>query len=86
VTPEIFRFLGQIYQHATQQWAEKLPALSPRMKVSAKILGIMRNLLVYGFEKSGDEIDTQTFFDLAVTHFRDFYQLCWTPCEFDLTG
>ena len=35
----------------------------------------MRNLLVYGFEKAGEQVDTQTFFDLAVTHFRDFYGL-----------
>ena len=36
----------------------------------------MRNLLVYGFEKSGDQTDAQAFFDLAVNHFREFYQLC----------
>jgi len=77
MTPEIFRFLGQMYQHSTQQWVEQLPNLSPRTRVSAKILGIMRNLLVYGFEKSGDQTDSQTFFDLAVTHFREFYQLCF---------
>src|SRR5271170_6453669 len=67
-----------MYQHSTQQWVEQLPNLSPRTKVSAKILGIMRNLLVYGFEKSGDQTDSQTFFDLAVTHFRDFYQACYS--------
>ena len=68
-----------MYQHFTQQWVELLPSLSPRTKVSAKILGIMRNLLVYGFEKSGEQTDSQTFFDLAVTHFQEFYQLCKSP-------
>ena len=79
VTPEIFRLLGQMYQHFTQQWVELLPSLSPRTKVSAKILGIMRNLLVYGFEKSGEQTDSQTFFDLAGTHFQEFYKLCKYP-------
>ena len=65
-----------MYQHFTQQWVELLPSVSPRTILSSKILGIMRNLLVYGFEKSGEQIDSQSFFDLAVTHFRDFYQLC----------
>jgi len=46
------------------------------MKLSAKILGIMRNLLVYGFEKSGDRTDTQSFFGIAVSRFQEFYQLC----------
>jgi hypothetical protein len=74
-----------MYQHTTQQWVEILPSLSQRTKVSAKILGIMRNLLVYGFEKSGEQSDSQAFFDLAVTHFRDFYQLCTIRCNEDLT-
>jgi hypothetical protein len=68
-----------MYQHFTQQWVELLPSLSPQTKVSAKILGIMRNLLVYGLEKSGEQTDSQTFFDLVVTHFQDFYQLCKSP-------
>lgn len=46
------------------------------MKISMKIIGIMRNLLIYGFEKSGDQTDARTFFDVAVRHFQDFYQLC----------
>jgi hypothetical protein len=55
---------------------EQIPATSPQMAVSAKILGIMKNLLVYGFDKAGEQIDSQTFFDLAVTHLREFYQIC----------
>jgi hypothetical protein len=65
-----------MYQHMTSQWIEQLPALSPNMAISAKILGIMRNLLVYGYDRSGEKNDTQGFFDLAVQHLRDFYQFC----------
>lgn len=40
------------------------------------MLGILRNLLVYGFDKSGESTDSQAFFDLAVSHLREFYQIC----------
>lgn len=80
VTPETFRILGEMYQHFTQQWVEALPALSPKAALSAKILGIMRNLLVYGFEKSGEQPDAKTFFDFAATHLRDYYQICNSHC------
>jgi hypothetical protein len=46
------------------------------MNVSAKTLGIMRKVLVYGIEKSGENQDAQTCFDLAVTHVGELYQLC----------
>jgi hypothetical protein len=65
-----------MYQHFTQAWVESLPALSPKAALSAKILGIMRNLLIYGFDKSGEQPNTKVFFDLAATHLRDYYQLC----------
>ena len=71
-----------MYQHMTSQWIEQLPSTSPKMAISAKILAIMRNLLVYGYEKSGEQLDTQAFFDLAVTHLRDFYQLCTSPVPY----
>ena len=53
-------------------------SISPRTKISTKILGIMRNLLVYGFDKSGEQTHSHAFFDIAITHFREFYQLCST--------
>ena|SRR5436305_13908424 len=65
-----------MYQHITSQWIEKLPAVSPKMAISAKILGIMRTLLVYGYERPGEQIDVQGFFDLSVQHLRQFYPLC----------
>lgn len=46
------------------------------MAVSTKILGIMKNLLVYGLEKAGEQADSQLFFDIAVENLRDFYLLC----------
>jgi len=65
-----------MYQHFTQQWVEALPALSPKATLSAKILGITGNLLVYGFDKSGEQPDANAFFDLATAHLHDYYQLC----------
>jgi hypothetical protein len=80
VTPEVFRFLGGVYDHVTRQWVEILPSISPKMFISSKILGIVRNLLVYGYEQSGEQSDTQTFFDLAVNNLSHFYQLCKSIC------
>jgi len=76
VTPQIFRFLGGVYEHVTRTWVGLIPSVSPKMVISSKSLGIMRNLLVYGYEKSGEQSDTQTFFDLAVNNLSHFYQLC----------
>ena len=81
IAPEIFHFLGEMYQHCTRKWVDQLPTLSPIMSVSAKILGIMRYVLVYGIEKSGEHTDTRTFFDLAVTHLGEFYLLCMSDQE-----
>lgn len=65
-----------MYQHFTQVWVAALPTLSRKAALSAKILGIMRNLLIYGFDKSGEQPDTKVFFDLAATHLRDYYRHC----------
>lgn len=74
-----------MYQHMTAQWIEQLPAVSPKMAISAKILGIMRTLLVYGYDRPGEQIDTQGFFDLSVQHLRDFYHLCISHPSFHLS-
>lgn len=85
MTPETFQVLGQMYQHTTPQWVEQLPNISPKMKINAKILGVMRNLLVYGFENSGGQEATQAFLEVAIAQLREFYQLCrWSYILSDL--
>lgn len=72
----MFRLLGELYQHCTAQWIAQLPATSPRIMISAKILGIVRNVLIYGIANSGENGDAQAFFDIATGHLHEFYPLC----------
>jgi hypothetical protein len=65
-----------VYANGTHHCIEQLPAESPLLAVSTKILGIMKNLLVYGFDKAGQQADSQLFFDIAVDNLRRFYESC----------